>query len=124
MFLTLMHMPLILSPTDAPKIDLGTRFRDVVTVRAGSLFHLDVPVSGTPTPEVVWMKDDERYDDGKRIKASTTSYSAVLTNKDAKRSDSGTYTIKISNKAGSDTATIRVAVLGKFQEQIIRLMLW
>lgn len=61
--------------------------------------------------------DDKQVDDGRRIKASTTTYSAVLTNKDARRTDSGTYTIKISNKAGTDTAIIRVAVLGKFKWQ-------
>ncbi|XP_072180961.1 myosin-binding protein H-like [Diadema setosum] len=100
-------------PAYAPKLDLGNRYRDVLTVRAGNHFTLDVPITGTPTPTVAWLKDDKRCDDGKRIRSSTTSYSASLTNKEAKRSDSGTYTVKISNKAGSDTANIRVVVLGE-----------
>ena len=38
---------------------------------------------------------------------------SILTNKRAKRSDQGTYQIKLSNNVGYDTATCRVSVVDR-----------
>ena len=50
---------------------------------------------------------------GSRVELDEASDHSTLRIRDKTRDDAGTYRIKISNKAGSDSATFEVAVKGK-----------
>ena len=48
-----------------------------------------------------------------RLSRCFSDTESILTNKRAKRSDQGTYQIKLSNPVGYDTATCRVSVVDR-----------
>lgn len=93
----------------APKIDRNFMFN--IKVKAGQNYELDVPVAGEPTPTKEWLHGDNVVLNTDRIKivndATHTKFRVI----DAKRADSGTYTLKAKNINGTDTATIKVVVL-------------
>ena len=89
-------------------------YRDTVTVRAGSILHLDIPCRGKPTPTVTWTRDgSDLVTDAMRVRTTTSDFSTGLTVKNIEKGDGGVYVVTATNKAGSDSATIRVSVLGK-----------
>lgn len=98
----------------APKITSDLSIRDM-TVIAGEEFTITVPFIGNPTPKPLWFINNEEVLSDSRIKFETTSNETVFRNKCAKRStDSGSYTIQLINSEGSDSASCRVIVVGKY----------
>ncbi|XP_060607295.1 hemicentin-2-like, partial [Ruditapes philippinarum] len=94
---------------EAPKMDL-TNLPDnkEVHVMVGKQLKLVIGISGSPTPNVTWLKD------GKHIERATKSINdgvAKLEIQKAERSDTGKYQIKLANVIGSDTVDISVIVL-------------
>lgn len=94
----------------APKID-RTAMVDV-KIRAGQAFDFDVNVSGEPPPKKVWTLRDQTVSGADlRIKLVTADYNIKLKVIEAKRSDSGVYTLTATNINGQDSATVKVTVL-------------
>ena len=74
---------------------------------------MDASFRGTPPPKAEWMKGDKKLDiDGIRIKFESNDYGTAITVKSAVKSDEGTYTVTVTNKAGSESGKIMVKVLG------------
>ncbi|XP_035280232.1 myosin-binding protein C, slow-type isoform X6 [Anguilla anguilla] len=99
---------------DPPKVYLDSlNYPDnTVTIVAGNKLRLEVPISGEPTPRVVWMKGERVIPDtGSRVRAETFSDHTSLTIDIAEREDSGNYKIVLQNEAGQDTATVKVKVV-------------
>lgn len=94
-----------------PKIDRSTMID--IKVKAGQNFEYDVAVSGEPPPRKEWYLKENIVLNTDRVKVSNEDYSTRLKVIDSKRSDSGTYTLTAKNQYGSDTAEVRVVVLGK-----------
>lgn len=84
-----------------------------MTVIAGEEFTITVPFTGNPRPKPVWLINAEEVFQDDRIKFDTNDVQTVFTNKCAKRTDSGSYTIQLYNTEGSDSATCRVLVVDK-----------
>lgn len=102
------------APPAAPKITSDLSIRDMVVI-AGEEFKITVPYYATPKPTATWtINGDEVIHDG-RVKFETTDIASIFYNKSAKRSDSGSYTIKLANSVGSDSASCRVLVVDKPQ---------
>ena len=99
-------------PLCAPKITSDLSIRDM-TVIAGEEFTITVPFNASPTPRPQWTvnSDDVIQDD--RIRFDTTATATIYLNRCAKRSDSGKYTIRLTNSEGSDSASCRVLVVGR-----------
>ena len=95
--------------TVPPKLDLN-KYRETLTVRAGTTFHLDVPYKAKPKPTVKWDKDGVTLVSSTRVKIETTDRETVLTAKNCVKADEGAYKLTVSNSAGSETAMIRVQV--------------
>lgn len=84
-------------------------------VIAGEEFKITVPYIATPKPTASWTINGNEVIQDHRIKFDTTDISSVFCNKTAKRSDSGSYTIKLTNTLGTDSASCRVLVVDKPQ---------
>ncbi|KAI5639981.1 immunoglobulin i-set domain-containing protein [Phthorimaea operculella] len=93
----------------APKIDRNFMFN--IKIKVGQNFELDVPVAGEPTPTKEWLHGDNQVINTDRIKITNDAHSTKFRVVDAKRGDSGNYTLKAKNHNGTDTATIKVVIL-------------
>ena len=93
------------APTFGPEVDL----RKTVTVRAGGTVRLFVPISGRPSPSVVWSRKNNGLKDRAVIDNTDSSTTFILDN--VSRSDSGKYTLTLANESGSISAFVMVKVL-------------
>lgn len=84
-----------------------------IKIRAGQTFDYDIPVIGEPPPTKTWELKDNTVLPSDRIKITNEDYSTKLRVTNAKRSDSGTYTLIAKNINGVDKATVNVTVLGE-----------
>lgn len=82
-----------------------------VKVRAGGFFDFDVPVIGEPPPSKEWSLKGVTVTPSDRIKITNEDYNTKVRIIEAKRSDSGVYTLEAKNLNGKDTATLNVNVL-------------
>lgn len=93
----------------APKIDKN--FMINIKIRAGQNFEYDVPVIGEPPPSKDWSHNDNIVINTDRVKVVNEPYKTKLRVIDAKRADSGEYTLVAKNINGIDRATVKVTVL-------------
>lgn len=105
-----------------PKITSDLSIRDM-TVIAGEPFTITVPFNANPKPRPSWSINGEEVLTGDRIKFDTTDIASQFINKKAKRSDTGTYTIYLTNTVGTDSASCRVLVVGEHLFKITQLHL-
>jgi len=95
----------------APHID-RKNLRDL-TIRVGQAIKFDVDVTGEPPPTVTWQLNDENLKGNDHTKIDNEDYNTKLTTRNAKREDSGKYTISATNSSGRDQAAINVLVIDK-----------
>lgn len=95
-----------------PKITSDLSIRDM-TVIAGEPFTITVPYTANPKPRPSWSINGEEVLTGDRIKFDTTDVASQFINKKAKRSDTGNYTIYLTNTVGTDSASCKVLVVGE-----------
>ena len=94
----------------APSIDRKAMID--IKVKAGLNFELDVPVSGEPPPSKEWIFKDNMLMNTDRVRITNEDYNTKLKVTNAKRADSGVYTLNAKNINGKDSATVNVTVLG------------
>ncbi|GIY57120.1 twitchin [Caerostris extrusa] len=94
----------------APKI--VTPMKDI-EVKTGDVLHIEIKFIGTPTPEITWTVDDKVLESDKRLTVSNYESYTLIHTINAKRTDSGRYTLKLKNDSGTDEGTMKVIVLGK-----------
>ena len=101
-----------------PRIDRSTMVE--VKVRAGQGFDIDVNVIGEPAPKKVWTRTLLSDREGQQhipvvgsssVKLVVEDYIIKLKVTEAKRSDSGLYTLTATNINGQDVASVKVTVL-------------
>lgn len=92
-----------------PKIDRNY-FMDL-KVKAGQVIEFNVPVIGQPPPSKEWKHQDDVLFSNDRLKIINEDHKTTLRITDAKRSDSGSYTLTAKNVNGRDEATVKVTVL-------------
>ncbi|XP_013148822.1 PREDICTED: twitchin isoform X2 [Papilio polytes] len=92
-----------------PKIDRNFMFD--IKIKVGQNFDLEVPVAGEPTPTKEWLHGDNVVLNTDRIKIVNDAHTTKFRVIDAKRADSGTYTLKAKNINGTDSATVKVLVM-------------
>ncbi|XP_036088599.1 myosin-binding protein C, fast-type [Rousettus aegyptiacus] len=105
---------------EPPKIHLdcsGKTSENSILVVAGNKLRLDVAITGEPPPVATWLKGDEVFSatEGRtRIEQRVDCSSFVI--ESAERADEGRYTIKVTNPAGEDVASIFLRVVGEQRE--------
>ena len=95
----------------APRID-KKNFSNV-TIKAGQTATLEAQYIAEPEPTQMWSTDNKpevKEDERCKMTLEPTKVRIVITN--AKRSDTGKYTIKLTNSSGSDTASCDLIILG------------
>jgi predicted RNA-binding protein with TRAM domain len=98
-------------PTEKPTID-ASGIKEI-KVHAGEVIKISIPIKGWPVPTTSWELGDTPLVKGGRTQMETTDDAVILTIKDAERKDSGPYTVKLRNPAGTAEAEVRVIVLDK-----------
>ncbi|NWZ09213.1 MYPC3 protein, partial [Agelaius phoeniceus] len=137
-----LYLKLIFSifTTEPPKIHLDClgQSPDTIVVVAGNKLRLDVPVSGDPTPTVIWQKVNKRNDllrnsddsmtpsenssdlstDNKllfesegRVRVEMHEDHCVFIIEGAEKEDEGVYRVILKNPVGEDKADITVKVI-------------
>lgn len=92
-----------------PKIDQSAMHP--IKIKAGQNFEFEVPVSGEPPPTKEWALNDSPLFPDEHLKVTNEDYSTKLKVLNARRGDSGVYTLTAKNKNGTDVATVNVIVL-------------
>lgn len=94
---------------EPPQIHLDSELRKGVTVKAGGSVRIHVPFKGRPTPEIKWTKDEGDITEKAVVeKALTFTHLSIDT---CDRSDSGKYTLSLTNSSGSVSEFVVVKVL-------------
>lgn len=99
---------------DKPKLDYDNKFRDIITLKAGSTLKIPVQVSGLPKPSVTWSKDEQPVTSQGRLNLDIADKSTTLTVKKVTREDDGLYSIMAENEAGQASAKFDIEVIGKY----------
>jgi hypothetical protein len=109
----------------APKITSDLSIRDM-TVLAGEEFTISVPFTASPKPHMSWLVDgaDVVADERVKFDIPAPGVCAVLHNAKAARTDSGKYTITLTNNHGSDSASCKVTVVGKKNEILKYILMY
>ena len=82
-----------------------------VTVKAGQSITLEANFSAEPLPTAVWHLKNEVLNGDERVSNKVEPKSVKLVIANAKRSDTGSYTLKLTNLSGSASASCDVVVL-------------
>uniref|UniRef100_A0A8D1SK57 Myosin-binding protein C, fast-type n=1 Tax=Sus scrofa TaxID=9823 RepID=A0A8D1SK57_PIG len=100
---------------EPPKIHLdcsGKTSENAVVVVAGNKLRLDVSITGEPPPVATWMKEDEVFSGTEgRVRLEQRADISSFVIESAERGDEGRYTIKVTNPAGEDVASIFLQVV-------------
>ncbi|KAM6436429.1 myosin-binding protein C, slow-type [Liasis olivaceus] len=107
------NIPCRVHVIDPPRLHLeGLGDDNTVTVVAGTKLRLEIPVSGEPTPKVMWSRGEKWImDSATRIRAESYPDSSCLVIDSAEKDDSGVYRIMLKNEAGEDAANINIKVV-------------
>uniref|UniRef100_A0A8C3RYX1 Myosin binding protein C3 n=1 Tax=Chelydra serpentina TaxID=8475 RepID=A0A8C3RYX1_CHESE len=98
-----------------PKIHLdcmGQAAPDTIVVVAGNKLRLDVPISGDPTPTVIWQKVNKLLSESEgRVRVEMHEDHCIFIIEGAEKPDEGVYRVTVKNPAGEDKGDITVKVI-------------
>uniref|UniRef100_A0A8B9H649 Immunoglobulin superfamily member 22 n=1 Tax=Astyanax mexicanus TaxID=7994 RepID=A0A8B9H649_ASTMX len=89
------HGVLALPPPEPPKFNLQGKVKHQILVRAGCTLCIPVSFSGSPPPEVTWLKDGVPTRGQEVISKGKNDSQFMITS--CQRSDSGVYRVILSN---------------------------
>lgn len=110
-----MVAPLIVLPEKSKNVPLSNKTHlnanigENVTAVTETTLSINCPISGTPTPEVTWLKDGQKINVSRDVNIYENF---TLTLQRATVSDSGRYKCVIENIAGKDSMTSDITVIG------------
>uniref|UniRef100_A0A8C0BZB9 Myosin binding protein C3 n=1 Tax=Buteo japonicus TaxID=224669 RepID=A0A8C0BZB9_9AVES len=99
---------------EPPKIHLDClgQSPDTIVVVAGNKLRLDVPISGDPTPTVIWQKVNKLlFESEGRVRVEMHEDHCVFIIEGAEKEDEGVYRVIVKNPVGEDKADITVKVI-------------
>uniref|UniRef100_A0A3Q2YGY0 Fibroblast growth factor receptor-like 1 n=1 Tax=Hippocampus comes TaxID=109280 RepID=A0A3Q2YGY0_HIPCM len=104
------EIPFILWSLVRPRFTQPAKMRKRVIARpVGSSVRLKCTASGTPRPDIVWLKDDQPLTEREVGEGRQNRW--TLTLKNLTPAHSGRYTCRVSNRAGEINATYKVEVI-------------
>lgn len=96
-----------------PKLLVDKSFKESLTVHANKSVIIEVPFSGSPQPAVTWQYNNGRIPDPTRISWESIYGMTALTLSRARRADTGSYSLTLSNDHGKATLAVKVKVVDK-----------
>lgn len=85
--------------------------KERIVVHAGGVIRIIAYVSGQPTPDITWSRNEAALPP--EAKVETTAISSSLVIKPCARKHLGVYTLTAKNAGGEKTKSITVEVLGE-----------
>ena len=85
---------------------------DNVTAASNTTITIRCPVSGVPTPSVIWTKDKAEIAPGRKY-SITSDNSLVI--EGAASDDSAQYTCSVKSVSGTDSESSVVKIIGEFK---------
>lgn len=98
-----------------PQIKFDKKYASQVVLKAGQMTIFEVPFSGWPVPVVTWMFNGAPLVTDKRVYEETISGISCIHVKNSKRTDTGIYSVEITNDLGTVSADIDLLVIDKPQ---------
>lgn len=95
----------------APEIEMDVSMKERIIVHVGGVIRIIAYVSGHPTPEITWNRDNGVVPPEAVVE--TTSISTSLVIKNCIRKQQGVYSLTAKNAGGEVKRTVIVDVLGK-----------
>ncbi|XP_070535071.1 twitchin-like [Ptychodera flava] len=96
---------------EKPKLDIGDLKN--IKIKAGESFELKLPFTGVPKPTVTWTLREKELVEKSTVTIKTTEDATKVNVEDAHRENGGVYEVTLSNPSGTDSAKVKVTVLGK-----------
>lgn len=96
---------------DLPKIEIDESSA-TQQLQIASQWKPIVSYSGYPKPELLWYKNGSLIESDKKYKIYTEETTSTIAIYSVERKDSGTYTVKAINSAGSASAELFLKVIG------------
>jgi hypothetical protein len=103
---------LCLPNTELPVLDYDSRLNNLLGCRSGASLMIDVNFTAFPDPTVEWFFNGAPLSTGGRTGIQTDAWHTGLNLHGITPTDAGLYKVKVTNKAGSKTATFTVGVKG------------
>ena len=94
---------------DPPEIRLDSELRKGIIVKAGGSVRIHIPFKGRPIPEIKWTKDEGVLTEKVVVEKALNFTQLSIDSCD--RSDSGKYSLSLTNSSGSVSEVIAVKVL-------------
>uniref|UniRef100_A0A3Q3X203 Titin n=1 Tax=Mola mola TaxID=94237 RepID=A0A3Q3X203_MOLML len=94
---------------DPPQIHLDSELRKGITMKAGGSVRIHIPFKGRPTPEIKWTKDEGDLTENVVVEKALNFTQLSIDSCD--RSDSGKYTLSLTNSSGSVSEFVAVKIL-------------
>lgn len=91
----------------APKIRSELKSQSVLE---GSDCTLEVKFSGEPSPFIEWRKNGEEVNQGRRLQIINKESVTMLRILSIRKSDSGEYTVLLTNKLGADSSSANLSI--------------
>ena len=95
-----------------PKLDYDNKLESKQIRKAGSTLTIEVNISGIPTPEVMWLLDEEPVEKSPRISIDITDDFTTITVKNVTLDDTGVYKIVAKNVVGQAEAVFDISIKG------------
>ena len=97
---------------ELPVLDYDRRLDNLASCRSGATLSIDVNYTAFPDPKIEWSFNGLPLTDSSRISVQTDSWHTGVNIRSLTPQDAGVYKVKVSNKAGSKTASFTVGVRG------------
>lgn len=97
-----------------PKAHVPPRFQDTAMFEKNEEVVIKIPFTGNPKPTARWLRDNNEIKTDAKFKVEVGERHAILTIRNADRTDDGPYRLLLENDLGTDSAIIKIAVNGKF----------
>lgn len=94
---------------DIPQIHLDSELRKGITMKAGGSVRIHIPFKGRPTPDIKWTKDEGSLTEKVVIEKALSFTQLSIDSCD--RSDSGKYSLTLTNSSGSVSDFVSVKIL-------------
>ncbi|XP_054706308.1 titin-like isoform X2 [Uloborus diversus] len=97
---------------EPPSVQFDDSLKNV-RLKSFSEYVLEVKVFGYPSPELVWLKNGKVLESTKHTLVQIRENSTTITIRSVENTDSGTYTLQLSNPAGTFKQDFKLFVLDK-----------
>ena len=96
---------------ELPVLDYDSRLNSPQSIRAGTSLILDVNFTAVPNATVQWFFNDGQVSSRAAVTSDISHTNFAI--KGAGKDDAGVYKVKVTNKAGSKSASFTVGIKGR-----------